>query len=124
MLRRVRRELIFKTVAWAASSSSKWATTLNHEIRNHTVEIQTIIEWRCGFFTSFWISPSFCAFSKTYEISYSFWSCLVEELNFEITFVCFEDCEHIFISYLTILMCLITTGTTGRSESVFTLEIE
>ena len=84
------REFVFETVARAACAVTEWASALDHEIFDHTVENQTVIERLFNFVASFRIGPLFRAFCKADKVFYCFRSFIVEKLNFEIAFGCLK----------------------------------
>src|SRR5882757_1588607 len=84
MLQR-RMKLIGEFVSWPAHSAALRAATLNHELRNHAMEDQSVVERSLFLLSGLFIREFFGAFGKPDEIRNRFWRFVFEQAHYNVS---------------------------------------
>src|SRR5215510_3854593 len=97
-------KLVGKLVSRTAHAGSVGASALNHEIRNHAMENQTVVKRSLFFPSCFFVREFLGSFRQPDEILNSFRSFLVEQLDHNISERSFKNgvracgTSHVFSS--------------------------
>src|SRR5215475_10788492 len=78
-------KLIGEFVARSAHSASLWAAALNHELGNHTVKNQPVVEGPFFFLASLFVGEFFCAFRQPDEIADSLGRFLFQQPHHDVS---------------------------------------
>src|SRR6266852_3659604 len=84
-------KFVGKLVAWPAHSAALRAAALNHELRNHAMEVQAVVERSLFFLAGLFIREFFRAFGKPDEICNRLGRFVFEQVHHNVSLGSFKN---------------------------------